>query len=339
MVGVLTQNITVYKKGKLVFTFPFITSCNISSSRENFTDTAILEFPRKTYTDNRTVLDFINVGDSIKIELGYSGYLEKTVFEGYISKIKNDTSIIIKVEDDAFIYKSQIIEPKVFKKTTLKEILTFYYKGVFVTTNADIGTWIVNENVTLIDMFDELRQKLGVLSYWQNGILYVGAEIEKRASKIVVFDINKNVPTDTDNIQLEGSDDIGVISCGISTQKNGKTIKRYAYYKDAAHTEIITTSIKPLGSINTMKRPNLTQSKLDYWIIRRLPNLYTNINLGDITTFGIPVFEHGDLAKVINSKDKGVNGVYDIVGVDKTFDTSTGYKQTAKIGLKIKNIS
>lgn len=332
------QEIKVYDGSKLIITFPYIGDIAIETDKNTFTDTAVIRLPRKTFTKGDKLTDYISVGNRIVIKYGYLKYKDITEFEGYIVSISNKTVIEIKVEDKAFLYKTEVLETKVFRNVKLSEIIGYYYKDEYISIDANIGDWVVNKNSTLIDLFDELRNKLGILSYWQNGILYVGAET-KKDGKTIIFNVKENVPKGSDSIETNRPTDVGVVSYGISPQKDGSKIERYAYYKDATRTTIIVSETKPKGTINTMNIRNLTLSSLIDLIKRRLPNLYTNVTSGTIQTFGVPTVEHGDYAKVLNTNNKDIQGVYNITGVSKSFSVSGGIKQTAKIGLKVKNIS
>ena len=332
---ILRHDIRVYSNGAFILKFPYIASVSIESSKNSYTDTAELTFTDKIFKNGNRITDYISVGNKIVIQLSYESYPEEvTTFSGYVVEISTTENTTIKLEDEAFLYKTAVITPKVFKNTTLKDLISYYYKDTFYSADVEIGDWVVNKNATLINLFDELRSKLGMLCYWQNSILYVGAEIT-RTGRTIIFNVNENVPYGTDDIKTTRPEDSGVVSYGLSQQKNGTKIERYAYYSDATRSKIITTSVKPIGTINELKLPNITQTKLDYWIKRRLPNLYTNTNTGQITTFGVPVIEHGDFAKVIDGKKTDVSGIYGIIGVTKIFSPSEGFKQTAKIGLKV----
>jgi len=334
----LEQNITIYDQntGLPKLGFPFLTNVEIKTSRETFTDTAIVKLPQRTRRVNKKISDLINIGDLIRIDLGYFDELEppNTEFEGHITKINPDSPMVLTCEDDAFLYKNESLGALQLKNTTLLLLLARIYKGMFVAKNANIGTWTIDKNATLINVLDELRQKLGILSFWKNGVLYCNSELVTVPEKTVLFDVQKNVPAGSDNLTVQNANDMQTISYGLSTQKDGTKIEVYSYYADESGKIIVSTKVKPKGVLNQLKIPGLNLVQLTKLTEQRLPKLFYSGVDGTIQTFGAPSFKHGDLAAIRDSRLKDRNGIYQINEVAKTFGVS-GYKQTATLGLKV----
>jgi len=338
-VKILNQRIRIYDESNSIkLEFPFLTRVNISSDRYSFTDTATVVLPQRTYRVNEKISDLINVGDRITIELGYFPNLVKR-FDGYVYQIEPDSPMVLKCEDEAFVWKKQSLTPKQYKDTTYEAMLSDIYTGELKTTKTSIGTWTIPENVTLLDVLDELRQKLGALSYWQDGILYVNYEFVKAAEKEVIFDVQGNVPLGSDNLITQKATDLQTISHGISSQNDGTKIELFAVWKDVQGSEIIVTESKPLGVLNTLSVPNLTKSALETHIRNRLPKLYYTGAQGNIMTFGEPTLKHGDTAAVRDRRITDRNGKYEIVAINIEHGVDIGYKQTCKLGLKLEDFS
>lgn len=338
----LDQNIIIYDQNtqapKLGWTF--ITDCEIKSSRETFTDTAIVKLPQRTYRQNKKISDIINIGDIIEIYIGYFDEIEPPPleFKGYISGINPDSPMILTCEDEAFKYKKESVGPLKLSNTTLLILLSTVYQNSFVAFDVKIGTWTVDQNATLIDILDELRTKLGILSFWQDGILYVNAELLRIPNKTVLFDVQKNVPAGSDNLNVQSANDMQTISHGLSQQKNGTKIEVFSFYSDASGKVIVSTTAKPQGVLNTLKIPELSLIELTKLTEQRLPKLFYAGVDGTIKTFGAPSFIHGDLGAVRDSRLSDRNGIYQINEVVKNFGVSSGYKQTAKLGLKVASL-
>lgn len=316
------------------FRLPYIESVVINESKKNFTNTATILIPKKTALRAKKISDYISVGDTVNISLSYSNQYETRNFSGYVTDISVKRNTEIKIEDEAWLYKSSVVDPRVFRDVKLDDLISYYYTGSKIVADAEIGDWVVNKNATFIDILDEIRQKLGLLSYWQDGTLYVGAEIQT-SGRTVLFDINRNVPEGSDSIKTVQSRDVGVISAGTSPQNDGSVIERYAFYSGPAQERIEVTSDRPTnGAISQMSIPGITQDRLDELIKRRLPNLYTTKTSGSITTFGSPVVKPGDFARVVNAKEPQTEGEYSINTVKTTFDVNNGYKQTVEVGRK-----
>lgn len=335
----LDQNIVIYDQNTRLpkLGFPFLTDVEMKSSREAFTDTAVVKLPQRTRRVNRKISDLINIGDLIDIYLGYYDPLDtlNLEFSGYVSSINPDSPMILTCEDEAFKYKQDSVGPLKLENTSLLILLTLIYPLEKVVFDAKIGTWTIDENATLIDVLDELRNKLGILSYWKRGILYCNAELLNVPEKTVLFDVQKNVPSGTDNIMVQKANDMKTISHGISQQKDGTKNEVFSYYSDASGKIIVSTPIKPKGTLNTLKIPELSLVELTKLTEQRLPKLFYTGAKGTIQTFGSPSFSHGDLAAVRDARLNDRNGIYQINEVVKTFGVSTGFKQTANLGIKV----
>lgn len=335
----LNQRIRIYNElDEIKLEFPFVTRVDINTDRSSFTDTAQIVLPQRTRRVNEKISDLINIGDKITVELGYFPNLE-TRFNGYVVQINPDSPMILNCEDEAFVWKKQSLTAKQYKDTTFRKLISDIYTGELRTTDDSIGTWTISENVTLIDVLDELRQKLGTLSYWQDGILYVNYEFEKDPEKTVIFDVQRNVPIGSDNLNVQKATDLNTISHGISPQNDGTKIELFATYKDIQGSDVIVSESKPLGVLNTLKIPNITKTALTELIKKRLPKLYYTGATGTIETFGEPTLKHGDWAAIRDRRIPDRNGKYKIVGLNIEHGIGIGYKQTAKIGLKVENFS
>jgi hypothetical protein len=321
----------------MMLELPTVISIEIESNRFEFTDRATVRFSEGFYKQNNKISDLIKRNDRIVIYLGYfakRGLIQE--FNGYISEVIPGKPCELKCQDEMYILKQHTIEPKVFEDTNLKELLTYYYKGQTSIDNVNIGTWVVGLNSTLVDLFDELRSTFGMLTYFKNSVLCCNAELITSPEKTVIFNVQENVPVNGVDIKIQNDDEAyKLIVHGISPQKDGSKFERYAYYTDNARTIVTVSSIKPDGVLNVVKIPEITQIELDNLIKRRLPKLYESTAAGEALTFGLPSFKHSDRAQIIDVKNPSNEGIYDIIGVSKTYGISTGYKQKAKLGLKI----
>lgn len=329
------HNIQIFNGDVLKLSFPTIITVEIESNRIQYTDTALITFNEGFYKQNNKISDLIKKGDRITIEMGYhdTGLIKE--FDGYVSGIVPGTPVQLKCQDDMYLLKQQTLETKVFKKTNLKELISYYYKGKTELNDCEIGDWVVGTNSTLVDLFEELKQQLGILTYFQDKVLYCNAELIKEPEKTVIFNVNENVPINGCSINVEEEENYSLVVHGISPQKNGTKIERYAYYEDVQRTKIKITSSEPDGVMNLVNIHNITQDELDKLITQRLPKIYEGTTGGEVMTFGFPSIKHSDRAQIIDVKNPSNEGLYDILGVVKTFSMSDGYKQKAKIGLKI----
>lgn len=319
--------------GKDKIFLPFVSSVEINSARVNITETAEIRFPQKVYLQNKRVTDYIQVNDEIKIYLGYKKYALSLEFSGFIKTISPGTETVLKCENSAFKLKKLPIEKKTFKNVKLSEILEYYYSDPINYIDADIGTWIVNKNVTFIKLLDELKKKFNFYTYFQGDDLFVNYDLVKESTKTILCDVRQNIVLNGIKIKSIDKTDFSPFVHGISEQPDGSSIELFAKYNDLG--DIIIKEIKPEGTENLFEIPGLTESALEDLIKTRLENLYQTGGQGTVLTFGYPSVIHGDRAEIRNSKILDENGIYQIVGVKKTFRTSDGFKQTISVGRKL----
>jgi len=335
----LNSKIYIYDKtGTPVLYFPFVISCEITKDFNEFTDTAKVTLPQRIYELNKRLSDLIKVGYSIDIWLGYFDNEDalqgrKLRFKGYVTKLTPKEVIELECENEAYIWKMKPLAGKMYYDIDLKSFISDIYTGKFECEDLKIGTWAVSENSTLIDILAQLKATFGFRSFWQDGILYVGADLSRRENKTILFDINQNVIENSDNLIYQSIEDFRLVVHGISEKSNNTSIETYCYYN--ANQEIVFSDKKPLGYINEMKFPNLTKIELQNLAKKRLQNLNYNGVKGDIQTFGEPIFDCGDYAKIVDKKMTERNGIYEITKNSIIFGESEGYKQTATLGMKI----
>lgn len=324
---------------ELKFRFPIVTAFEMESSRTTYTDTATLTFPNRLRR-KENLIDKINIGDKVIVNLGYFPDL-KEEFIGYISFVDKNSPLVLKLEDESFQLKRKSLTATTLKNTTIKEVIETFYDGETNILDAEIGDWRIAENTTMINILDELKSKFGVLSNFKRGILNVNTElIDNDEDKEFIAHIQQNVVQGSDDLNFQKDTDIGVISHGISIQKNGTKVEIFSTYKDnLPDNEIVTSTIKPIGVLNTFKVPDLSLSALTKLVEQRLPKLFYTGVTGKLTTFGSPSIKHGDICHLIDERTPERNGKYKVDAVTKNFDTSIGYKQTVTLGLKVGNIN
>lgn len=318
----------------LKFDISLTTSVEISSSRETFTDTCALRFPNKL-RDRDGALERIRIGDRVEVFLGYFPEL-LLEFTGFINYINPDSPLELLLEDQAFQLKRNALPARNFRDTTLSEVVSYIYSGEVVLVDAQIGDLRIPENVNAIEVLDELKSNLGILSYFQGGILYVNADLSRSSTdRIFLVSEQNNVPSGGSSLKFQDADDLQIVSHGVSVQRDGTKIERYAYYKNNVQgSEILTSSVKPIGTLNTLKIPNLSQDALDNLIARRLPQLFYTGITGEVETFGAPSMRHGDTIEYRDERTPQKNGRYRLDSVSKIFDESSGYRQKLTLGIR-----
>lgn len=325
---VLNSKITI---GNLLFD-NIVNDVDIKSSRDDFTETATIKLPNNLIKEGKKITDYINVNDEVVIQLGYYPNLN-TIFSGYVSKIEPYSPAVVQCENEAFIWKQKTINAytgRNLKISTLLEGIGFdasYSLG----TDPYIGDWAISDNSTLLDILSELKSKFGLLSYWRyDKILYI-AEDFGTAGDSVSFDFNKNVIKSSLNY-ITDAGDIKPIAHGISKQKDNSVVELYAYYDD--DNNIVTSTIKPAGVINTMDVAGINKDSLTTLLKRWLPRLRNKGTKGTFTTFGYPRVEHGNDAVMTDNKFPERSGTFKVRSVNTSFGVN-GFRQDIEIDQKI----
>ena len=309
----------------------FVNNLSIKSSRESFTETAMITIPNKLRNKNQKITDFININDPVTIELGYSPDLDLK-FTGYVSKIEPDSPAIIHCENEAFVWKQKSIGPFTGRNLKISELMAgIKYTGLLsLGTDPVVGDWVVDRNNTVLNVLEELRNKFGLLSYWRKDKTLYIAEDFGSGGDDAKFSFQQNIiKSNLDFITNAG--DIQPVSYGVSLQKDNKKIELYAYYLD---NEIVVSKTQPPGVLNTMSIPYISEGALEKLIVQRLPRLRNDGIKGSFLAFGEPAVVHGDNAVLIDNKFPERNGTWKIKNVETAFGVN-GYRQNIELDQKI----
>lgn len=321
--------------GKSKFRFDIVTAVEIVTNRATYTDTATLTFPNRLRR-KENLIDKINIGDKVVINLGYFPNLVKE-FEGFISFIEKNSPLVLQLEDASFQLKRKSLPATTLKDTTLVKLIGEFFDGETNILDTEIGDWRIAQNATMINILDELRSKFGILSNFKDGVLNVNTElIDNNEDSEMFINVQQNVQQGSDDLNFQKDTDIGVISHGLSLQKNGTKIQVFAIFKDnLPDNEIVVSTLQPIGVLNTLKVPDLSLEALTKLVKQRLPKLFYTGVTGKITTFGAPTIKHGDIAHLIDERTPERNGKYKVNAVTKNYNNQVGYKQTITLGLKV----
>jgi len=323
----LKSEITI---GSLVF--PYVTNCQINSSWESLTDTAIIELPTNiTNKDNDYIKDIIKVNDKVEIKLGYHPNLV-TRFVGYVSEVVPESPLKIMCEDEAFQLKQSTVNNYSKKNATLKDVITDNYSGEVNIVDAVLGSFRI-DRVTMIKVMQELRTKYKIFSWFRDGVLNSGLAYIPNSGVTEKFDFQYNVINGR-NLAFTDETELDTIAHGVSTQPNGTKIELYTFYEKGTTGKIVTQEGNPGGDLNTITIPDRTKEQLTYFLETWLPNLYYTGFKGSFETFGEPAMNHGDIAEIIDRKFPEKNGKYLIKSVQINFGQN-GYKQSIELDKKV----
>jgi len=316
------------------YAFNVAESIHIENSTERILDTAIVTLPRefKQLQQSNTsisiaekrLLDYIKVGDTIKIESGYDGDLGHE-FEGYISRIGAEIPIELECEDEMWKLKKMQPINKTFSNISLKKFLEFIAPGYQVECfETQLGK-IALENVTPFQALQEVKSRYPFKFFFRGKVLHAGLSNDFKGQNKHEFNLNRNVRKGGD-LKYETKEDRKFWVKAISKQIG--TSKEVTYeFGDKGESE--RTLHCPLG----LNKEQVKQFAEDF--IKKLR--YDGYG-GGFESWCYPRTKAGDSAELIdpNYPDKHRDGIYYINEVITNINANDGIKRKNNITFKIK---
>lgn len=321
------SEITITKESGKKISFSFVHSIEIESGYENLTDTCKISIPRKLELEGQSLFNGVDPvfkrGDKIEVKLGYVPNLE-TVFTGYIRNVGSSIPTILECEDEMYLLKQyKITYPSGgnggANKTIddlLKAILKVPYKLI---DNLPLNN-ITFTKVTPSRVLDELKSKYGLFSYFRNGFLHVGFANDASKTNEAEFKMEETI-INSDSLEWQDEENISIGVTAINmTSENVKTE---------------ATSGDLDGEQKTYHFTGLNLSELQKVADKTVKEFkYTGYN-GEVETFGEPIMNHGDRAKITSVKFPEKNGIYLIKKVKRHYGVDVGNHQTFTLGIKV----
>src|SRR3990167_4649103 len=164
----LATEITVGK-----YRFTYVNLMEINSSWDTFTDTATIILPNKFRQKNKTIVvgadNVFKRGDVVTIKIGYFPNLF-TRFQGYVSRIKPDSPLILECEDEMWKLKQVNLKSKQFDAagTTIKDVVSYAAASFtgeieYDDPTAKIGAFHIDNKgfVNAVTVFEVLKDQFG----------------------------------------------------------------------------------------------------------------------------------------------------------------------------------
>jgi len=303
-----------------------VNRATINKSYDTFTDTATIVMPNKFKDTNDNMLEIFNEGDAVEIKLGYYPDLI-TRFKGYLTKKVPGSPAIFQCEDEAWKLKKKGLINYSELGISLNDLIKANYSGTYEVEDVELGDWQIQKGATLIDVFEELKSKYGLFSYFEDEILKIKFKTSIINEITKKLDFQYNI-IDGENLQYIKANEIDVVSYGVSKQDDGTLIEAFAYYDENNAAKVQTTN--PGGTLNKLDIPGQSQSNLNKLALRRLPNLYYTGTIGSITIFGKPLFNIGDRAELTDNKYTERNGIFTVKSIIDDFGIN-GYRQILEL--------
>ena len=327
---VLTSNISITDPdNKLIVANLPVIECNIKKSRLTLTDTATVTLPRNIKLTKDAKLfkinDIIKRGSTVTIQLGYDGHLLPR-FTGKVSKVSADIPFTIECEDEMFKLKQNSFNYTWEKGVKVNDIVRYVYKEAVSVVDLAIGGFVA-KNQSTAQILDELK-KYGLQCYFANdakgvNTLYVDFPgVQYDSNKQVNYDFSKNIVDNKLDYKL--AKDFYIQVKGTSTNDNG---------------DVIVINI-PDSADNTSEALSLDYYNMDAKHLKQIvQSEYDAISYegyrGSFTTWGLPVIEPGDTAKLTDSRYPEREGYYLTESVEITFGVN-GYRHEVGLERRLK---
>ena len=326
-------------------TFDFVHSIEIDSSYENLTDTCKIVIPRKLVFEGLDLFTGDNPifkrGDKIEVSLGYVPNITK-VFIGYIKTVGSNVPTVLECEDgmyqlkqytvnypskkalDDVISKLKVHPATIPLKVKLDELLDFCLtpKGIEyeIVDNIDLGSFRAI-NATPAMILDKLKSEYGLYSYFKGDVLKVGFANDASVTSEASFKMEEII-INSDTLEWQRDEDVRIKCVAISM------------FPDNTKSEPIEFG-DPDGNQITIHKYNMDAKSLEFaakeWIKE---NKYTGYR-GEVETFGEPVMNHGDRAKITSDKLPERDGIYLIKKVKRIYGVNEGNHQIFTLGAKV----
>jgi len=290
-------------------------SMQIEQSVQTLTSTARIELPREFYQAvnsvgknvnfaRKNILEYIKIGSTIKIELGYNQDLQ-TEFQGYITKIDADIPLILECEDEMWQLKHA---PKIntyIKNGGLSPLLTAIIPSKYeikLGEEYSFGSWVI-DNARPYEVLEELQEKVGIRAYFENkNTLCVGMTVDFKPQIVHKYNFNNNVRS-TSELKFQQSQEKKLEVTINSKQSNGGT---RAFSTGEPGHETITLSI-----------PNLSEKQMRLWAEKIYESRQRAGFLGTLSGWCYPRTKAGESLEIVRPyyQDKHQDGRYFIESV------------------------
>lgn len=347
--------ITITNSSGQEIEFDFCNQWEANIGYEFLTDTASVIVPRKLSQEGMDLFTGSNPvfkrKDKIRIEAGYFPNRE-TRFEGFISHVSANIPVRLECEDNMFLFKQfKVTYPK---QTTLQRysaktgrllkrakvtsanitlgqlIENIFYEGDYqemidgityeILDNIELGQFRAS-NVTPAEIFDVLRDKYGLLTYFRGTKLYIGFANNALSTKEKEFKMEE-VCINSNELDYQRAEDVTIKVKYISILPDNSRLEAEAGDADG---EQRTYHVYNVTSQTDLKK--MAQKRVDEY-------KYTGFR-GYFETFGEPTLNPGDRLKMTSTKLPERNGVYLVKSVRPKGGVEIGYRQIFELGAQV----
>lgn len=302
------------------YSFDFVHRVTVESSWQSLTDKAVIYLPAALKVDKTKLKDAFPKGTAVSIQLGYESTGLTEVFNGFIARVHPKVPIEIECEDLMWKLK-QIQVNENAKNELLGDYLTRVLNMEVDCFEVQIPKFIAN-NITGAQLLDQIKSDYGFPSFIRGGKLVVGKQYDPNTQQkhIVIIDQASNSNVKSQNLEYAQKDDIKFKVTAISNMANG----------DKVEVEIGD----PEGESRTLNFFDIPKADLEAIAEKEMERLNYDGYRGDLTLFGAPKVNHGDILVLKNTQESDKTGEYFIDELTIDYGVN-GYEQKIKPGAKI----
>jgi phage protein D len=304
------------------YRFTQVKEVKIERSSRLLSSIASIELPLSAVFENKskdTIEKRIQRGQQVTIELGYDDDLN-VEFTGFVKDVAAKQTTVIACEDSMYLLRKPV-KNKLFKKTTLKDLLKYVSMGFTLNVNVpniDLNDFVL-KNVTAMEALQKLKDEYGLsifIAY--DNTLFAGLAYTYNTGN-VTFDLRNNVISN--DLTFKVKDDLKYKVKAISILKNNQRIEKEFGDADGEQRTFHFYNIKDENKLKSIAENELLKYK------------YTGYR-GTITTFGLPVAWFGMSANIQDANYPDRDGTYYIESVTSTFGQN-GFRRTVELGIKL----
>ena len=302
-------------------------SVSVKRSVEQLSDTAVITLPGTLINQPLEVNDKINVGDPVRIELGYDGYMNEE-FTGYVKRINtDDTEIRIECEDELYLWDVAVKDKQYdgsLRPVTLKTILQDLAKQVngkyAIECDFDFSySKFTIQAATALDVLRKIQDETKANIYFEGTTLHIHPLYGNGSwsGNTVKYDLAQNVVSA--NLQYKKAGD-QKLKVEIS-YKNIKGESKNISYGEGSKVIKRTVNTNDPESLNA-----IAKNEYNLWC-------YDGYE-GDLTGWLIPFCQPTDKVEIIDKSKQYKNGTYYVIATDVSFSESGGRRKVT-IGRKV----
>jgi hypothetical protein len=180
----------------------------------------------------------------------------------------------------------------------------------------------IASKITGAQLLNQIKSDFGFPSFIRNGKLVVGKQYADSGYKhhVVTFDNATNSNVADNSLEFTSKDDVKIKVTAISNLPSGE--KHEVELGD------------PDGESRTLNFYDISEADLKAIAEKEMDRLQYDGYRGDLTLFGEPYVEHGDVIQLQNDQESDKTGSYWVDGVTYKFGVG-GIRQSVKLGPRI----